>query len=93
LWALVIAVGSPTYVASLGSIQNFGGYFGGSFAPIVAGLIAQHTHSFAGALVVGACIGATSAVIYLAAVRHPRRFVGAAPASIGLPACVAGCPG
>jgi MFS family permease len=70
-WALVTAVAPPNYVASLGSIQNFGGYFGGSFAPIVTGLIAQHTHSFAGALIVGAGIGATSAMIYLFAVTKP----------------------
>ena len=34
-------------VGSVGAIQNFGGYFGGAFSPLVAGLIVDATGSYA----------------------------------------------
>jgi cyanate permease len=52
--------------ASLGSIQNFGGYLGGALAPTVTGFIVQATGTFVPALLVGA-------VIALASARLPRR--------------------
>ena len=42
--------------ASLGSIQNFGGYLGGALAPTVTGFIVQATGTFVPALLVGAMI-------------------------------------
>jgi len=70
-WALATTAAPPAYVASLGSIQNFGGYFGGSFAPVVTGLVVERTGSFAPALIAGAVIAALSAVVYLVLVRSP----------------------
>jgi sugar phosphate permease len=70
-WALVTATAPPNYVASLGSIQNFGGYFGGSFAPVVTGFVVQETGSFAWALIIGAGVAVASAAIYLVLVREP----------------------
>lgn len=35
-WALAGDIAPPALVASVGSIQNFGGYFGGAFSPVVA---------------------------------------------------------
>jgi sugar phosphate permease len=70
-WALVTATAPPNYVASLGSIQNFGGYFGGSFAPVVTGFVVEKTDSFAWALIIGAGVAVVSAAIYLVLVRAP----------------------
>ena len=70
-WALS-SVGAPTNcTASIGSMQNFGGYLGGALAPTVTGLIVQSTGSFVLALVVGACIGIASAASYLFVVKEP----------------------
>jgi sugar phosphate permease len=70
-WALATTAAPPAYVASLGAIQNFGGYFGGSFAPVVTGLVVERTGSFAPALIAGAAVAAGSAVVYLVVVRSP----------------------
>jgi len=70
-WALVTVTAPSDYVASLGAIQNFGGYFGGSFAPIVTGFVVQSTGSFTLALLVGAVVAAASALLYLVVVREP----------------------
>jgi sugar phosphate permease len=70
-WALATTAAPPAYVASLGAIQNFGGYFGGSFAPVVTGLVVERTASFAPALIAGAAVAAGSAVVYLVLVRSP----------------------
>jgi len=45
-WALATVAAPPNRVASLGAVQNFGGFLGGALAPIVTGAIAQATHSF-----------------------------------------------
>jgi MFS family permease len=70
-WALVTATAPSGYVASLGSIQNFGGYFGGSFAPVVTGKVVDLTGSFTVALLFGAVVAVVSAVVYLFVVREP----------------------
>jgi hypothetical protein len=70
-WALVTAAAPPNYVASLGSIQNFGGYFGGSFAPVVTGLMVESSGSFTLALVIGAGVACVSALVYFVMVREP----------------------
>ena len=57
--------------ASLGSIQNCGGYLGGALAPIVTGVIAQRTGSFRSTLVVGALVSTTAAIAHLILVRGP----------------------
>jgi len=60
-WALASVAAPAHCTASLGAIQNFGGYLGGALAPTVTGFIVQTTGSFTPALL-------TSAVI-----RHRRR--------------------
>lgn len=70
-WALVTVVAPRHQVASLSSIQNFGGYFGGSLAPLVTGIVVDKTHSFVQALLISAVIAAAAAVIYLVFVTKP----------------------
>ena len=70
-WALATAAAPANRVASLGAVQNFGGYLGGALAPILTGSLAQATHSFVPALLIGAVIAFVSAMIYLFGVRDP----------------------
>jgi sugar phosphate permease len=70
-WALATAAAPPNRIASLGAVQNFGGFLGGALAPILTGAIAQATHSFVPALLTGAAIAFVSALIYLFVVRDP----------------------
>jgi cyanate permease len=58
-------------VASLGSIQNFGGYFGGSFAPFITGLVVDKTHSFVNAFLISAGVAFAAALVYMFVVRSP----------------------
>ena len=53
-WALSSVAAPTNCTASIGAMQNFGGYLGGALAPTVTGLIVQQTGSFVPALVVGA---------------------------------------
>ena len=68
-WALSSVTVPTNCTASIGAMQNFGGYLGGALAPTVTGLIVQSTGSFVMALVVGAVIGVVSAASYLFVVR------------------------
>jgi MFS family permease len=70
-WATVPIAAPSQYTASLGSIQNFGGYLGGALAPTVTGLIVQRTGSFSQALMLSAALSALSAAAYLLLVRQP----------------------
>jgi sugar phosphate permease len=70
-WALSSVAVPTNCTASIGAVQNFGGYLGGALAPTVTGLIVQHTGSFVPALVVGALIGVISAGSYLLVVDQP----------------------
>ncbi len=70
-WALSSVAAPTNCTASIGAMQNFGGYLGGALAPTVTGLIVQATGSFVLALVVGAVIGVGSAASYLFLVRDP----------------------
>jgi cyanate permease len=64
-WATVPIAAPSQYTASLGSIQNFGGYLGGALAPAVTGLIVQNTGSFSQALLLSAALSALAAAAYL----------------------------
>jgi cyanate permease len=64
-WALSGMPAPANYTASLGSIQNFGGYLGGAMAPVVTGFVVEATGSFTPALLIGAAIGVVAATIYL----------------------------
>jgi MFS family permease len=70
-WATVPVAAPSQYTASLGSIQNFGGYLGGALAPTVTGLIVQRTGGFSQALLLSAAITLLSAAAYLFLVRGP----------------------
>jgi MFS family permease len=70
-WALSSVAVPTNCTASIGAVQNFGGYLGGALAPTVTGLIVQNTGSFVPALVVGALIGVVSAASYLFIVDKP----------------------
>lgn len=70
-WALSSVAVPTNCTASIGAMQNFGGYLGGALAPTVTGLIVQSTGSFVLALVVGAVIGTASAACYLFVVQDP----------------------
>ena len=68
-WALASVAVPANCTASLGAIQNFGGYLGGALAPTVTGFIVQATGSFVPALLASAAIGLVSALAYLVVVR------------------------
>ncbi len=70
-WATVPVAAPSQYTASLGSIQNFGGYLGAALAPTVTGLIVQRTGSFSQALMLSAGLTLVSAAAYLLLVRQP----------------------
>ena len=68
-WALASVAAPANCTASLGAIQNFGGYLGGALAPTVTGFIVQATGSFIPALLAAAAIGLVSALAYLVVIR------------------------
>jgi len=70
-WALVSVAAPRHLVASLGSIQNFGGYFGGSFAPFITGMVVDQTHSFVDAFLISAGVSFAAALVYMFVVRVP----------------------
>ena len=62
-WSLATVAAPPSRVASLGALQNFGGFLGGALAPILTGYIAQ-SWSFVPALLTGAGIAFLGAMSY-----------------------------
>jgi len=70
-WAMPGDVVHSKQVASVGAIQNFGGYFGGAFAPLLTGIIADATGSYAPSFIIGGIIAALAAVAYTVLVRKP----------------------
>jgi cyanate permease len=68
-WALSSVAAPAHCTASLGAIQNFGGYLGGALAPTVTGFIVQATGNFVPALLAAAAIGLVSALAYLVVIR------------------------
>ena len=62
-WSLATVAAPPSRIASLGAIQNFGGFLGGALAPILTGYIAQ-SWSFVPALLTGAAIAFLGAMAY-----------------------------
>ena len=70
-WAMVSVAAPRHLVASLGSLQNFGGYFAGSFAPVVTGIVVDTTHSFVDALLISAAVALAGATAHFLLVRSP----------------------
>lgn len=63
-WAMAPIAAPPNATASLGAMQNFGGYLGGALAPTVTGLVVQYFGSFAPALLIGAAVALIAAIGY-----------------------------
>jgi len=70
-WTMVSVIAPKRKVASVGSIQNFGGYLGGSFAPIITGWVVQTTGTYEGALVASGVIAVLGALAYALLVKEP----------------------
>lgn len=71
-WALAANIArSRQMVASIGSIQNFGGFLGGAFAPLVTGIIVGASGGFVLALLVSAALTLLSAIMYGLVLRRP----------------------
>ncbi len=70
-WAMASVAAPENSTASLGALQNFGGFCGGTLAPAITGFIVQETTRFAPALHTGAAIGIVAALLYLVLVREP----------------------
>jgi sugar phosphate permease len=70
-WALAADIAPSSMVASVSAIQNFGGYFGGAFSPVVAGYIVDHTGSYALAFISGGVIAGCAALFYWFMARQP----------------------
>jgi sugar phosphate permease len=68
-WATAPVAAPANFTASIGSMQNFGGYIGGALAPTVTGFIVQSSGSFEPALLVGAAVAFCAAITYLIMVR------------------------
>jgi sugar phosphate permease len=88
-WAMASVAAPANYTASLGSIQNFGGYFGGALAPTATGFIVQATGSFVPALLLGAAIATVSAVALFFVIRTPITAEQIGAAALPLPGTVA----
>ncbi|WP_310634058.1 MULTISPECIES: MFS transporter [unclassified Paraburkholderia] len=63
-WALAGDIAPNSMIASVSAIQNFGGYFGGAFSPVVAGFIVDRTGSYLLAFVIGGAIAGCAALFY-----------------------------
>jgi nitrate/nitrite transporter NarK len=68
-WTLITAVAPQSYCTSVASIQNFGGYIGGTVSPIATGFVVDVTGSFVIALAIGAGITILGAVLLQTLVR------------------------
>jgi cyanate permease len=70
-WAMASVAAPANTTASLGAMQNFGGYLGGALAPTVTGFIVQASGSFVPALMTAAGIGVACALLCAAIIRRP----------------------
>jgi MFS family permease len=62
--SMAVDIAPPHIVSSLVSLQNFGGNFGGSFAPIVTGLLISAGGNFRVPLLVTAAVALLACVGY-----------------------------
>lgn len=70
-WVMITAVAPQSYCTSVASIQNFGGYLGGTASPLVTGFVVDQTGSFVIALAIGAGMTLGAAVLLQLLVRDP----------------------
>ncbi len=64
IWTLAADIAPGDQVASLGAIQNFGGFLGAALAPIITGLILDQTGSFNNVFLLGAGLLLLGAISY-----------------------------
>jgi MFS family permease len=70
-WTMITAVAPQSYCTSVASLQNFGGYLGGTVSPWMTGYVVDTTGSFTGALAIGAVITVIGAALLHFLVRTP----------------------
>jgi MFS family permease len=70
-WAMATIAAPRNYAASLGSIQNCGGYLGGTLAPVLTGYMVQATASFRSALLVATGVALMAGIGHLFLIRDP----------------------
>ncbi len=70
-WAMASVAAPVNCTASIGSMQNFGGYIGGALAPTVTGFIVQGTGHFSLALITGGVIALVAALGYWILIQEP----------------------
>ncbi|MCW1974586.1 UNVERIFIED_ORG: sugar phosphate permease [Pantoea agglomerans] len=71
LWTLASDIAPKSQVASLGAIQNFGGFLGAAMAPIVTGIILDTTGKFTNVFLLGAALLMLGALSYGLFARKP----------------------
>ena len=71
IWTLATDIAPKSQVASLGAIQNFGGFLGAASAPIVTGMILDATGSFTDVFILGAGLLLLGAASYGFFVKKP----------------------
>lgn len=71
IWTLATDIAPKAQVASLGSIQNFGGFLGAATAPIVTGIILDTTGKFTNVFLLGAALLMLGALSFGLFVRNP----------------------
>jgi len=64
IWTLASDIAPSNQVASLGAIQNFGGFLGAAMAPIVTGIILDKTGSMNNVFLIGATLLLLGALSY-----------------------------
>jgi sugar phosphate permease len=73
LWTLASDIAEPHQVASLGAIQNFGGFLGAAMAPIVTGAILDATgNNYTFVFLIGGVLLLAGAISYLFFVKDRR---------------------
>jgi len=70
-WSLPAEVTTRSTVASVASLQNFGGFLGATVSPLLAGVIVDATGSFDVVFLVSAAVAVCSAVCYHLFVNRP----------------------
>lgn len=71
-WTLAANIArTKQMVASIGAIQNFGGFLGGACAPLATGILVDHFGGFVVALLVAGALTLLSAVMYGLVLRRP----------------------
>ena len=70
-WAMASVAAPANANASLGAMQNFGGYIGGALAPMITGFIVGGTGQFSMAFITGAVIAVVAALGYWTLIQDP----------------------